>query len=263
MAKDFKIHTLTNQGQATTSYTLDHTAASFFNDPQGRPRLYARYGAGAEASASDAKLPFGGSVMQASSNESTPNRRRRWMVALGLPAAAGLGLFTYLHSNRPARGSGSSDLPLVMRAQPLPLPDLRVLDGKGRPVDLSSFRGKMVLLNIWATWCPPCREEMPSLDRLQAQLGGDEFQVVALSMDAGAKALDQVKSFYASVGIKHLAVFLDADAAAIFTLKAVSVPTTLLLDRQGRELGRMSGTAEWDSPRIVKALRELLGAQAR
>lgn len=196
-------------------------------------------------------------------DESAPTRRRRWMLALGLPAAAGLGLFTYLHSNRPAGGAGSSDLPLVMRAQPVPLPDLRVLDGMGRPVDLSSFRGKMVLLNIWATWCPPCRQEMPSLDRLQAQLGGGEFQVVALSMDAGAKALDQIKYFYASVGIKHLAVYLDADAAAIFTLKAVSVPTTLLLDRQGRELGRMSGTAEWDSPQIVKALQALLGAQAK
>lgn len=189
--------------------------------------------------------------------------RRRWILALGLSAAAGLGLFAYLYSNRPAGGASASALPLVMRAQPVPLPDLRVLDGTGRPVDLSSFRGKIVLLNIWATWCPPCRQEMPSLDRLQAQLGGADFQVVALSMDAGAKALDQVKSFYASVEIKHLAVYLDADAAAIFTLKAVGVPTTLLLDRQGRELGRMSGAAEWDSPKIVEALQALSGAQVK
>lgn len=201
--------------------------------------------------------------MPALIGEATGNCRRRWMLALGLPAASGLGLLAYLHSNRPAGSASASALPLVMREQPVPLPDLRVLDGTGRPVTLSSFRGKVVLLNIWATWCPPCRQEMPSLDRLQAQLGGGKFQVVALSMDAGAKALDQVKSFYASVGIKHLAVYLDADAAAIFTLKAVSVPTTLLLDRQGRELGRMSGTAEWDSPQIVVALQALSGAQVK
>ncbi len=120
--------------------------------------------------------------MQALVDESTGSRRRRWMLALGLPAVAGLGLFAYLHSNRPTESASASALPLVMRAQPVPLPDLRVLDGTGRPVDLSSFRGKVVLLNIWATWCPPCRQEMPSLDRLQAQLGGGEFQVVALSM---------------------------------------------------------------------------------
>lgn len=203
--------------------------------------------------------------MQAQFDQSTRTRRRRGILALGLSAAAGLGVYAYLGSNRSTREAGvsASALPLFMRAQPVPLPDLRVLDGAGRPVDLASFRGKMVLLNIWATWCPPCRQEMPSLDRLQAQLGGGEFQVVALSVDAGAKALDQVKSFYASIGIKHLAVYLDADAAAIFTLKAVGVPTTLLLDRQGRELGRMSGTAEWDSPQIVKALQALLGAKGK
>ena len=201
--------------------------------------------------------------MHAPLDESIRPRGRRWLLAVGLSAAAGLGVFAYFHSNRPPGGASTSALPLVMRAQPVPLPNLRVLDGTGRPVDLASFKGKMVLLNIWATWCPPCRQEMPSLDRLQAQLGGGDFQVVALSVDAGAKALDRVKSFYASEGIKHLAVYLDADAAAIFTLMAGGVPTTLLLDRQGRELGRMSGTAEWDSPQIVKALQALLGAQAK
>ena len=199
--------------------------------------------------------------MQAPFDESTRNRRRHWILALGLSVAAGLSVVAYLHSNWPTGGAKVSALPLVMRAQPVQLPNFRVLDDAGRPVDLSSFQGKMILLNIWATWCPPCRQEMPSLDRLQAQLGGGEFQVVALSMDAGAKAIDLVKSFYASEGIKHLAAYLDADAAAIFKLNAVGVPTTLLLDRQGRELGRMSGTAEWDSPQIVEALKALLRAQ--
>lgn len=188
-------------------------------------------------------------------------RRRRWLLGGGLTLAAGLGVLAYLESARAPAPTRLGALPLVMRDQPVPLPELRVLDGAGRPVELASLKGKVVLLNIWATWCPPCRQEMPSLDRLQAQLGGADFQVVALSMDAGTKGLDLVKSFYAAEGIKHLAIYQDADAAAIFKLKAVGVPTTLLLDRQGREIGRMSGTAEWDAPQIVEALRALLRAE--
>ncbi|WP_454909505.1 TlpA family protein disulfide reductase [Variovorax gossypii] len=186
-------------------------------------------------------------------------RRRRWL--LGLPLAAGLGALAYLESSRIPATVPAGALPLVMRAQPIPLPELRVLDGAGRPVELASLKGKVVLLNIWATWCPPCRQEMPSLDRLQAQLGGADFQVVALSMDTGAKGLELVKSFYALEGIRHLAIYQDAETNAIFKLKAVGVPTTLLLDRQGREIGRMSGTAEWDAPKIVDALKALMRAE--
>lgn len=187
--------------------------------------------------------------------------RRRWLAAVGLAGAAGLGALAYFQSARPPRPQAASGLPLVMHDQPTVLPQLSVLDGAGQPVSLASFKGKFVLLNIWATWCPPCREEMPSLDRLQAQLGGNDFQVIALSMDAGEKAIGLVKSFYASIGIQHLAIYQDADAAAIYKLKAVGVPTTLLLDRQGREVGRMSGTAEWDDPKIVAALQALIRAE--
>lgn len=188
-------------------------------------------------------------------------RRRLWLAGLGLLGASGLGILSYFQSGRASAPAAAGGLPLVMRAQPAALAPLRVLDGDGRPVDLASMKGKFVLLNIWATWCPPCRHEMPSLDRLQAQLGGNDFQVVALSVDAGAKGLDLVKSFYASTGIRHLAIYQDAEAAAVFKLKAVGVPTTLLLDRQGREIGRMSGTAEWDEPKIVAGLQALTRAE--
>jgi thiol-disulfide isomerase/thioredoxin len=194
------------------------------------------------------------------SPDSVNLRRRRWLLGLGLPLAVGLGALAYLEFSRVPATAAAGALPLVMRTQPIPLPELRVLDGAGRPVELASLKGKVVLLNIWATWCPPCRQEMPSLDRLQAQLGGADFQVVALSMDTGAKGLELVKSFYASEGIRHLAIYQDAEANAIFKLKAVGVPTTLLLDRQGREIGRMSGTAEWDAPKIVDALKALMRA---
>lgn len=188
-------------------------------------------------------------------------RRRPWLAALGLLSAAGIGLLAHLQSGRVSLPAAASGLPLVMRDQPAVLPQLRVLDAGGQPVELASFKGKFVLLNIWATWCPPCRQEMPSLDRLQGQLGGPDFHVMALSVDAGAKGLELMKSFYASIGIKHLGIYQDAEAAAIFKLKAVGVPTTLLLDRQGREIGRMSGTAEWDAPRIVEALQALIRAE--
>lgn len=187
-------------------------------------------------------------------------RRRRWLAGISVLGLAGLGVVTYRQVEFVSLPAGASGLPLVMRGQPAELPQLQVLDGDGRPVGLAGLRGKLVLLNIWATWCPPCRQEMPSLDRLQGQLGGPDFQVVALSVDVGAKGIDLVKAFYASTGIKHLAIYQDAEAAAIFKLKAVGVPTTLLLDRQGREIGRMSGTAEWDDPKIVAGLQALIRA---
>lgn len=190
--------------------------------------------------------------------------RRRWLVAMGLAGAAGaagLGALAYFPSAHLPRPKAALGLPLVMHEQPLVLPPLQILNEAGQPVSMASFKGKFTLLNIWATWCPPCREEMPSLDRLQAQLGGLDFQVIALSMDTGQKGVGLVRSFYASIGIKHLAIYQDADAAAIYKLKAVGVPTTLLLDRKGREIGRMSGTAEWDNPTIVAAMRTLIQAE--
>jgi len=131
----------------------------------------------------------------------------------------------------------------------------------GRTFDLKDLRGKIVLLNLWATWCPPCVQEMPSLDRLQAELGGSDFEVIALSVDTGADALQKIRSFYAEKRIERLKIYRDIEGVAIFKLKAVGIPTTLLLDRNGLEIGRMSGTAEWDSPEIVAELRKLVEAR--
>ena len=139
--------------------------------------------------------------------------------------------------------------------QPRPLPALRFRDSEGRSLDLGQFRGKVVLLNVWATWCPPCRQEMPSLDRLQAALGSRDFEVVALSIDAGAAGPAAVRSFYRALDIRHLRLYHDAEAAALATLGVVGVPTTLLLDRQGRELGRMSGPAAWDGAEALALIK--------
>jgi thiol-disulfide isomerase/thioredoxin len=120
---------------------------------------------------------------------------------------------------------------------PKPLPGIAVADGEGKFGSLADFRGKFVLLNIWATWCVPCRKEMPTLDRLEAKLGGPHFEVVAFSIDRGGA--EAVRKFYADIGVRNLAVNLDAKGEAPFKLGAVGVPTTLLIDREGREIGRL------------------------
>jgi thiol-disulfide isomerase/thioredoxin len=136
---------------------------------------------------------------------------------------------------------------------PVDVPDIRFEDGGGKPRTLADFRGKVVLLNIWATWCAPCREEMPTLDRLQAELGGADFEVIALSMDRAGP--EQVKKFFAEIGAKHLALNIDVSAKAMFTLGAPGLPMTLLIDRKGEEIGRLIGPAEWDSPEMADFIR--------
>lgn len=144
----------------------------------------------------------------------------------------------------------------VLHDTPVAVPELQFTDGEGQPRSLADFRGKVVLLNIWATWCLPCRKEMPTLDRLQAALGGDRFEVVALSIDRGG--VDAVKSFYAEIGIQHLAIHVDTSNQVGFALATAGLPTTLLIDAEGRELGRLIGPAEWDAPEMVVFLKSIV-----
>lgn len=134
-----------------------------------------------------------------------------------------------------------------------PVPDIRFQDADGRALALADFRGKVILLNVWATWCVPCREEMPALDRLQQQLGGSGFEVVALSIDTGG--IGAVKRFYDEIGVRSLKMYLDPSMQATGPLRVVGLPTTLLIDREGRERWRKIGPAEWDAARIVESLR--------
>jgi len=141
----------------------------------------------------------------------------------------------------------------VMHEAPRPLAEIVFVDGDGQSLMLADFRAKTVLLNIWATWCVPCRKEMPTLDALQGQLGGAEFQVVALSIDrAGAEV---VRKFYAEIGIGNLALFIDTSMRAALALGTVGLPTTLLIDAEGRERGRLVGPAEWNSPEMIAFLK--------
>jgi thiol-disulfide isomerase/thioredoxin len=135
---------------------------------------------------------------------------------------------------------------------PRNLPELAFEDKKGKALTLADFHDKVVLLNIWATWCAPCREEMPTLDALQAQLGGEQFEVVALSIDHAGRGV--VEKFYREISIKHLRMYIDPSTLAAATLGIEGVPTTLLLDREGREIGRLVGATEWDSQAMVDLL---------
>lgn len=145
---------------------------------------------------------------------------------------------------------------LTIWPMPKPVAQVEFSDGEGRRRTLGDFEGKIVLLNLWATWCGPCREEMPTLDRLQAQLGGEDFQVLALSVDPDG--VQVVQDFYAEVGIQHLELYIDESARAISSLGAFGLPATLLLDRHGRELGRKLGAAEWDSPEVIEYLQAVI-----
>lgn len=144
--------------------------------------------------------------------------------------------------------------------QPRDLLSPPFVDGGGRNLTLADFRGRVVLLNIWATWCVPCREEMPTLDALQARLGGEDFQVLPLSIDRAG--LPVVRRFYEEIGLQNLGIYLADSTRAMIALGALGLPTTLLIDRAGRERGRLVGPAQWDSPEVVAQMQTLIGEGA-
>ena len=164
------------------------------------------------------------------------------------------------------KGPGSNPLStgemaaFVFRPEPAALPEIKFQDGEGKERTLAEWRGKVVLLNLWATWCLPCRKEMPALDRLQKELGSGEFsgkfEVVALSVDR--KGLEASKKFLDDTKVERLALYVDPTARANTELRAVGLPVTLLIDPQGREIGRLLGPAEWDGEDALRLIRAAL-----
>jgi thiol-disulfide isomerase/thioredoxin len=140
-------------------------------------------------------------------------------------------------------------------SEPRPVPELTFFDEAGNEVTLADFAGDVVVLNLWATWCAPCRREMPSLDRLQAALGEDGLTVIALSLDRGDVA--KVRAFFEELEIANLAIYRDPQARAGRELGAPGLPTTIVIDRTGQEVGRLLGPAEWDSEEALALLRDL------
>jgi thiol-disulfide isomerase/thioredoxin len=149
---------------------------------------------------------------------------------------------------------------LTLASAPLKLPDLTFENGDGKPKKLSDWRGKTVLVNLWATWCVPCRKEMPALDGLQAKLAGPNFQVVAINIDTRDPA--KPKKFLDDAGLTRLNYYSDDKAKVFQDLKsigrALGMPTSVLVDPKGCEIGTIAGPAEWNSDDAVKLITAAL-----
>jgi thiol-disulfide isomerase/thioredoxin len=210
------------------------------------------------------------------------SRKRSGLALLAIAAVAGLVAGTVAVY---VRGSGNSnaaaagcDLALAAsaRAEPLArgevaafrvasrpenLAGLAFVSPEGQPAKLADFSGKAVLLNLWATWCVPCREEMPALDHLEAELGGDDFTVVAVNVDVRNR--ERARAFLDDIGVSNLAFYSDPNLAVFNDLKrrghALGLPSTILVDGKGCVIGGIEGPAVWDSEDAKSLIRAAIG----
>lgn len=216
--------------------------------------------------------------------EQTPPTRTRPRIPMALAAVViGVGLATVaIYGMRGLQGNASGDpvcrpavdlaqklkplaqgelAALTMASKPLRVPDLAFDDASGKSRKLSEFRGRTVLLNLWATWCVPCRREMPALDQLQAKLGGPKFEVVAVNIDT--RDPEKPKAFLKDGGLTNLSYFHDNSAKVFQDLKAagraLGMPTSMLVDSSGCEIATIAGPAEWASDDAVKLVTAATG----
>ena len=141
----------------------------------------------------------------------------------------------------------------ILAKEPKPLPELAFSDADDKPLKLADYRGKTVLLNFWATWCGPCIKEMPSLDKLQGEVGKDRFVVLPLSLDSASRP--KVAPFYADKKLGNLGVYFDRGKKVMGALDISVLPTSILIDPEGREIGRLEGEAEWDKPEALALIK--------
>jgi len=193
-------------------------------------------------------------------------------VAIGLAAVYGISAFVGNRAGdaqcRSAVETAGRIAPLargevagvVVASRPLLIPDLAFRDESGSERHLAQWRGRTVLLNLWATWCIPCRKEMPALDALQGKLGSPQFEVVSINIDT--RDTDKPRAWLKEVGISRLGYYADASVKVFQDLKlvgrAIGMPTTVLLDPQGCEIGTIAGPAEWASEDALKLVRAAL-----
>jgi thiol-disulfide isomerase/thioredoxin len=210
-----------------------------------------------------------------------PTRRFKAAGAAAAALAVVAAAVAVLYGKAPAPGKAEGDCPaasaatrarlaplaagelaaLALDAAPRPAPSIAFLAPDGRKLTLADFRGRALLLNLWATWCAPCRAETPALDRLQAQAGDKDFEVVAVDVDTTRP--ERRDAFLDGLGVKALTRYADPSGDALEALraagKALGLPTTLLIDQAGCELGVVAGAVKWDSPEALKLVAALKG----
>jgi thiol-disulfide isomerase/thioredoxin len=145
---------------------------------------------------------------------------------------------------------------VIVHAARKDIPPFTFADASGKQLDLSAWKGRVVVLNLWATWCAPCRKEMPDLAKLQTALGGPDFEVVALSLDR--KGLEASKAFLLETGVTNLALYIEPEGKSLAALQALGLPATILIDRNGKEAGRLLGPADWASVEAQEMVKALL-----
>ncbi len=175
--------------------------------------------------------------------------------AMALAANAALALTPAERDALKALGTGEM-ASLVVHDAPRPAPETVFRDGSGGEVTLADYAGKVVVVNVWATWCPPCRAEMPALDALAGAMEGPDFELIALSTDRGGAP--RVEDFFAEIGVRNLEVMLDPKSRFMRAAGIMGLPVTLILDREGREIARMIGDADWDSPEARDLIRRVI-----
>ena len=177
---------------------------------------------------------------------------RRFLLAAGLtsfalPALADLG---------PDLLQGSLSK-MTLAKPPKPMPELAFADADDKPLKLADYKGKVVLVNFWATWCVPCVKEMPSLDRLQAAMGKDKFTVLPLSLDGPSRP--KVAPFYEDKKLTSLGIYFDKGKKSMQALDVSVLPTSILVDADGREIARLEGEADWDKPEALALIKAAVG----